>query len=372
MIQYGLVRSMWTLLLLGSASLAAATETEPVTTVAVYWQPPGAIASGPAVRAAFARAMAAKHAIFVDGTAAPAPAPSLAPELAAAVAEYNAFHFAEAAARLSELQRLADAKGGADLDGRQLSEIYLYRGMARLELGQADLAWDDIVRAARLDPARMLDREHFPPRVVAAFRRALADAAQLPRAELEVVAPADARVRVDGRPAVGPVAVPLGPHLVGIDADGLEPWSGVVTVASVHERFAPPLRPQPPPDGDRLLALAGARPAQRIMLGALARSTSGWRLVVRSLELPGLRTIGAEAALEGAPVAHVVDEALQRLDAVRPAATAAQAPRGKSRWWIWAVGGGVTAALAIALPVGIIYSRPSSAGTVGGALAPLH
>ena len=40
------------------------------------------------------------------------------------------------------------------------------------------------MNAARLEPTRVLDPARFPPRAVATYKRAAAEAAQLPRAEL--------------------------------------------------------------------------------------------------------------------------------------------------------------------------------------------
>ena len=171
-------------------------------TVAVYWQPPGEPA--PAARGAggIRRGGGAPRGAHRSST----PSSRRAGEpLAGAGARRGAspttprFRFAEALAKLDELARLADARGGGDLDPRQLSEIYLYRGLARLELGPAEAAWDDLVRAARLDPTRVIDPARFPPRVVAAYRRAVAEVAQLPRAELEVTRPTARVVRFDGR-----------------------------------------------------------------------------------------------------------------------------------------------------------------------------
>ena len=122
-----------------------------------------------ALRAAFVEAAARRGASGVVDAVEPAPRdPPLGPALQAALADYAAFHFTEALAKLDELARLADARGGGDLDARQLSEIYLYRALARLEVGPADAAWDDLVRAARLDPARVIDPARFTPRAVAA------------------------------------------------------------------------------------------------------------------------------------------------------------------------------------------------------------
>ena len=124
----------------------------PVATVAVYWQPPQVAAVGGAARAAFSDAARSIGARFVDAGAVEPAAPSLVSALEAAKGAYAVFAFRDAIASLEVLQRTADAAGGGDLDGRQLSEIFLYRGLAKLEVISAEAAWDDLVNAARLEP----------------------------------------------------------------------------------------------------------------------------------------------------------------------------------------------------------------------------
>lgn len=336
-------------------------------TVAVWWQPPGDAAPAERVHAAFAAAAAQRGAPLVDASE-PAPAgPSLLPALQAALGDYAAFHFADALAKLDELARLADARGGGDLDTRQLSQIYLYRGLSRLEVGPADAAWDDLVRAARLDPARVIDPARFPPRVVTAYRRAAAEVAQLPRAELEVARPADAVLRVDGREVSTPLGVLIGPHFVSVRAPGYEPWAAVVPVSAARERLRPALRPYQPPDADRLLALTRGRAPRRLLVGAVERGPAGWRFVARQITLPDGRTVSDGAALDGRPTAPSVAAVLERLS---PVAAGPTAPPPRRRWWPWALAGSVAAALAVVIPVSIVYATPAPA--VGGGLGPLR
>jgi len=342
---------------------------------AIYWQPPGEPPLGEAARAGFTAAVRPLGVRLLDAstTAPPAP-PSLAPALDEAKADYARFQFAQATARLDELQRRADASGGGDLDARQLSEIFLYRGLSRLETASAEAAWDDLVRAARLDPARILDPARFPPRAVAAYKRAASEVAQLPRAELVVEAPPGAQLRVDGAPASSStVAVTFGQHYVAVRADGFEPWAGVVPVAGARERFTPPLHAYQPPDGDRLLALAGTPPPRQLLVGALERGGAGWRFVARDVTLPDGKTVSDAVALGGETPARVAVEALVRrlVAPPAPAPVAApapsQAPPARRRWWPWAVGGGGAAVVvAVAITLGVVLGSP--APSVGGSV----
>jgi hypothetical protein len=369
MIQYRLVRGLVCLLVL--LGCGAAARAAPTANVAVWWQPPGDSPLAARTRAAFAEASGARGFVLVDASEPSDAPPSLVPALEAAVADYAAFRFADALVRLDELARLADARGGGDLDQERLTDIYLYRGLARLEVGPAEAAWDDLVRAARLDPTRVIDPARFPPRVVAAYRRAAAEVAQLPRTELEVAAPSGAAVRVDGSVVVGTVSVAAGAHFVTVAAAGYERWAAVVVVSGAHERLQPPLRTYEPPDGDRLIALTRERAPRRILLGALVRGGDTWRFVAREISLADGKTVSDGVALGVAPVAFAVDGVLAR---VSPILVAAPPPPRKPlyrRWWVWAAAGGVAAALAVVLPVSIVYGS-SPGGNVGGSIGPLR
>jgi hypothetical protein len=361
MIQCAPVRAIALILVWAAAAVAE----ERAGVVGIYWEPPGAPAPGGSARAAFADALRPLGARVLDAAAGAAAAPPLlAPALDAAKAEYARFQFAAALAHLDELARLADAQGGGELDDRQLSEIFLYRGLARLETGAEETAWDDLVRAARLDPARVMDPARFPPRAVATYKRAVAEVAQLPRAELAVEAPPDALVRVDGAAAAGALSVTLGQHFVTVEAQGFERWASVVSVASARARVAPPLRAWQPPEGDRLLALAGEG-ASRVVLGALVRAPSGWRFVARDITLPDGKFVSDAVALGDAPVRAAVQALVRRLITPSVAAPVARAPR---RWWPWVVAGGGAVVAAVAITLGVVLGGSSPTGTAAGTL----
>ena len=370
MIQYRLVRGLpWLLAIVSAATAARAAP--PGHAVAVWWQPPGDLAQSARARAAFADAAQRRGASFVDATEPARTPPSLVPALDAALADWAAFRFADALAKLDELARLADARGGGDLDQRQLGEIYLYRGLCRLEVGPAEAAWDDLVRAARLDPTRVIDPARFPPRAVAAYRRAAVEVTERGRVALEVAAPPGAALALDGHAFDGAATVPVGTHFVAVDAAGYEPWAAVVDVSGAHERLQPPLRPYQPPDADRLVALTAARAPRQILAGALVRGDHGWSFVARELTLPDGKMVSHAVALADTPIAVAVEGAVARVAPLLTALPPAAAPK-KSRWWIWAAAGGLAATLAVVIPVSIVYSSPSPTGTIGGSLGTLH
>jgi hypothetical protein len=362
------VRGLGALLLVGSVCCAQRAAAADPTPKGVYWQPQGAAAVGDAARAAFVRVLAARGITVETLSGAPPVTPSPAPALAAALADFAAFHFADAQAKLTELQRVVEASGGGDLDARQLSELYLYRGLARVELGQADQAWDDFVRAARLDATRVLDAAQFPPRVVASYRRAVADAALVPRAELALELPDGAEVRLDGRAAPASGSVALGAHLLRVEAPGFLPWAGSITVTSAQERFHPPLQPLEPPAVGELAAAAHAGPTP-LVIGVLARGPAGWRFVARRHDPYSGRTSTVEQSIDATGASRTVESLLAQLLDPAPLLHEPQVvakPKRRVPWWVWVAAGGVAAALAVAIPVGIVYSQPTP--SVGGSV----
>jgi hypothetical protein len=342
--------------------------------VAVYWQPPGEV---PSVKEAFTLAVSPMP--IVDASEKAQESLSLVPQLDAAKLSYTKFAFADAITKLDELQRLADAGGGGDLDARQLSEIFFYRGLSRLETGANEAAWEDLVHAARLDPSRIVDPARYPPRAVAAYKRAVAEVAQLHRGALALDVPENSLVRIDGAPSAG--AVTLGAHFVSVKADGYEPWAGVVTVSG-HDRFTPPLHAYRPPDPDRVTALAGS--VRRVWLGALERNGSSWRFVVRAF-VDG-KTLSDSVSLGEAPTARAVADVVKRLqnavdrlqnevsrlqtEVNRLPAAANPSPAPRKRWWAWAVAGGISLAV-VAVGLGVGLGTASSTGQVGGPLGTL-
>jgi hypothetical protein len=326
-------------------------------TAAVYWQPPDSGALGADARAAFGAAAASMGARFVDATPAEPVVPSLVPALEAAKAAYARFAFRDAITALDALQRDAYAAGGGDLDSRQLSEIFLYRGLAKLEATSTDAAaWDDLVNAARLEPTRVLDPARFPPRAVAAYKRAAAEAAQLPRADLLLDVPPDAVVHVDGARTSPAASITLGQHFVSVAADGFERWAAAVTVASDPTRFKPPIHAHRPPPVDKIAALAGAPEPQRLLVGMLERTPGGWTFTVRDIPLPDGRIVSDSVALGDVPTRAAVASLVRRL---RPPAVA----EPRRRWLPWVIG--ACAVVLVGAGVAFAVSGEPSPNVVG-------
>lgn len=335
--------------------VAAAAPAE--TTVAVYWQPPEVAAIAGAVRVAFSDAAKAIGARVVDAGPTEPGTGSLVPALEAGKSAYARFAFRDALAALDALQRAADAAGGADLDGRQLSEIFLYRGLAKLETMSAEAAWDDLVNAARLEPTRVLDPARFPPRAVTAYKRAATEAALLPRAELILDVPPDAVVRLDGVRSPPAAALTLGQHFVSIAADGYERWAAVIPVAGAT-RFKPPIHLHRPPPVDKLVALAGRPEPHHLLVGALEKVPAGWSFTVRDITLSDGRSVSDSVTLGDVPTRAAVAGLVHR---VRPPPA-----EPRRRWTPWIIG--ACAAVLTASAIAIAATRetpPNVSGDLG-------
>jgi hypothetical protein len=204
-------------------------------------------------------------------------------EVGEGIAAYDAMRYEAALAHLDAAATAAGASGGAGLDRSQLSDIYLFRGMVRRELGDAASAFDDFVRAARFAPGRTLDPGRFPPAAREAHARAEAAVAAAGRSTLRVTGPAGARAFIDGSD-MGPVPVrceglPRGEHFVRVELSGREPWVTRVTLSDPEAtvRADPaPRRPAIDPRRPEGLAAAGrARSAQLVIAVAVSAAADG-------------------------------------------------------------------------------------------------
>lgn len=65
----------------------------------------------------------------------PLSASKSAAQLVDAIADYHAFRYKEAIARLDRLIAVLDSSGGRGLDQSQLADVFIYRAMSKGELG---------------------------------------------------------------------------------------------------------------------------------------------------------------------------------------------------------------------------------------------
>jgi len=151
--------------------------------------------------------------------------------------------FAEAQAALDGAVAEVVSSGAAGLDTAQLTDLFLYQGMAAQKADWKDvpkplteitpaLAKQAYLRAATLNPDRLMPPRQFPPLALESWRLATAEISRQPRGSILVHAPASALVAVDGGPLRAgtlPAAdLHYGDHFIRVEDPGRRPWTTVV------------------------------------------------------------------------------------------------------------------------------------------------
>lgn len=346
---------------LASARAAVAA---PTADVVVYWAADAPQDLRDQVRTAATRA----GATFVDRSPTAATPPAAPALLAEAVAAYDALRFEDAVAALDRAAAEIDAGGAAGLTSSQLADVFLFRGLARVQRGDP-AAWDDLVISARLDPARVLDPARFPPRAIEQLQRAQRAAVEQARAPLTVHAPAACTVTIDGAPTAGasaapaagpgartaPVIVELAPgvHWVRAACPDHAPWGRRVLLSAPGVAVIAAPAPIAAPTADLALiqarTMGAAAVVDVIVRGGAARA----RLVRvsdgRELDRVSVTVDGAAAGAPGDQAAVALADAVAAL--LAPDAVVAP-PRWYRSRWVWAAGGALVAA-AILVPIAI-------------------
>jgi len=280
---------------------------------------------------------------WIDLSPAPPPPLTAAASVRAGIDAYDELRWDDALAALDAAIAEVWRTGGADLGGAELSDVFLYRGLVSTQRGDTATAWDDLVRAAALSPARTLDPLRFPTRAVEAFDRARAAVAKLARARVTVDAPG-CDAAIDGGAAAS-AEVPLGEHVVRVACPDRAPWGQRVVVAGDLTVTPPADDAGAPPDDAALAALAAAHGA----VAVLAVIVTADLAAVRVVDARGEVTAVASVRLGEGDLAAAIDRVLAppEVVVVRPA----QRPWWRSPW-LWAgVGAAVTAAVLIPFAV---------------------
>lgn len=285
-------------------------------------------------------------AVAVDAT--PVPAALEAADraaLAAGRAAYEALRFEEAVASLDAAARSVERTGGAGLTTAELADLFLYRALSAVQLGRAEPAWEDFVRAATMDPARALDPAELPPRAIEQFERARAHVAALPSAKVQLLGRADCQISVDGRAiGAGEQVLVQGRHWLAAGCPGARPVQRGFDVVAAAPMEVTALG-SPVPDGGEEAALVQAR-----ALGARAFvmvTVRGEMAMLRRLGIDGREQARRPLRLPaGASLAPLGDELNQLIGAVEGGGAT---PWYRTRW-AWAAAG-VVAATAVLLPV---------------------
>jgi hypothetical protein len=347
----------------GMSSAAA-----PRAELVISWAP-----GRPDAVAAAARAAQQAGAAAVDTTPSAAVTPADGAALRAGRAFYDALRFDEARKMLTVAAQSLERTGGAGWPSGALADLFLYRALTSVQLGDAEASWEDFVRAATVDPARALDPAELPPRAIEQFERARAYVATLPRARVRIVGGSGCQLTVDGR-AVGEGELELwrGRHWLVASCPARQPVQrgfDVVGTALASPSEALELAvsgpPLPPLTDDAALVQARALGARAVVtvvvtgeLVLLRRlGIDGREQARRAMRLSALRTSWPGASDDAAaPSLTALTDEIARL--LRPVAE----PAGRTPWyrsrWAWAAAG-VIAATAVLLPLALQDDGPS-------------
>ena len=304
----------------------------PAADLVVVWAPGAEVAP-------IAQAARRAGAAVIDRSPAADAVPATAAILAHGIEAYDGLRYDEAWATLQEARALADRTGAAGLTQSQLADLFLYRGLVKIQQADPATAWDELVASVTIDPVRVLDPARFPPRVateLARVRQALGDR---PRAVLAVDAPAGCTALIDGAAAsaVGPAPLVVGAHWLHVACPERAPW-GTRIELTADQRIAARNAALVPPSEDDLLIQARTAGARAFVAVELHGGVGTARLIGADGHERDRRSVAITSDL--APLAHAVQELL--------------VPAPAAHWyqsrWAWAAGAAVVVA-AILIPV---------------------
>ncbi len=341
--------------------------------VVFFWSSPGrALSETRQLLSAVQSAAAAVGARVLDLSPPAATPPDTAARVARAVTAYDAMQFADAIGALDAAALAAAEHGAWGLSREALVDLFLYRALARTESGDEAGAWTDFVRAATIDPSRVLDPARFRPSAVKSFGRAVREVSARQPVTLTVRAPSGSRIHIDGRSSGGETASEAllpGEHYVWVERPEAAPFGRTVTLAAAASLTAPDDAARLPEDAQL------RRRAQRLAAGAplvvaLSRQGGIDTVELRSLDPGGAVPRGA-VRLGPSPEANardlrpVVERALSELAAAErdraELTTTLPGATGERRWyhsrWLW-VGVGAAAALVAVSPFLFDSSEP--------------
>ena len=301
----------------------------PAADLVVVWAPGLSIAPVQA-------AARAKGAAVLDRSPAPPAAIETAQVLQRGIESYDALKFEEARAQLDQARDLVDRTGAEGLTTAQLSDLFLYRGIIRVQLGDESSAWDELRTAIVIMPARELDRGRFPPKVVELFDRARDETMHRQASgELQVDAPAGCTAYIDDIAAPTKVQKLAGSHWVRIDCPDRPPWGQRIDLTSAGMHLKPDPAPYAPPTDEEVLVQARVANARALVVVEVHGKVATARLVGLDGRERDRRTITVDHDLQ--PVADAVTDLL----------TPAARPHWYESKWAWAAGAAAIAAIVL-------------------------
>lgn len=324
-------------------ALAPAVLAAPAADLVVVW--------APGARVAPIEQVARSHgAAVIDRSPHPTATAQTAEKLRAAVAAYNSLDFQHAKDQLDAVRSEIDANGAAGLSTAQLSDVFVYRGLARTKLGDESGGFDDLVTAAGIDPTRALDPQVFTPKQIDEFSRAKEASAQRAHGKITLDVPAGCAATIDAAPASAPVDRVAGYHWVRVTCPDREPRGQPLLLTGGDATV--PIQPAPylPPSDSELLVQARTAGTRGVVVVEVHGAVGTARLVGLDGRERDRRTVTLGADL--APLADAVGDLL--------------APPPPHHWyqskWTWAAGG-VAAAAVILVPLTAVIAGSSGKTT---------
>lgn len=328
---------------LGASVVAGAA---PAADVVVVWAPGAKIAP-------IAAAARAHGAAVIDRSPAPPAAIETAKILQRGIDAYDALRYDEARSALDQARDLVDRTGAAGLSTAQLSDLFLYRGLVRVQLGDETGAWDELTTSVVVDPARALDPGRFPPKIVELFQRAKDQATHdKASADLELDAPTGCTAFVDGVATSGKAHAIAGSHWVRVDCSDRTPWGQRVDLPNIGLHLRADPLPYAPPSEAELLVQARVAGARAIVVAEVHGNIA----TARVLGLDGREKDRRSVTIAGdlAPLAAAVGELLT---------PAPHTPWYQSKW-AWAGGAAAIAAIVL-VPITAAIAGGSNPTTFG-------
>ncbi len=328
------------------ALLPASTMAAPAADVVVVWAPGARVTP---IEEVARRAGAA----LVDRSPVPDAVPDTARLLQRGIEAYDALRLEDAWEALDEARALADRTGAAGLTQTQLADLFLYRGLVKIQEGDPTASWDELVTSVTIDPVRVLDPARFPPRVGSELERVRQALQDRKRATLAVDVPTGCTAVIDGAVASGvaPAQPLVGSHWVSVACPDRAPWGTRVELTGDQLAVARNA-PLAPPTDDELLIQARAVGARAFVAVELRGGVGTARLVGADGQERDRRSVAITGDL--VPLAGAVRELLAR----------APKPHWYASRWAWAAGAaGVAAAILIPVTAAVSHNTNPSTWT---------
>lgn len=326
------------------AALPVRAEAAPAADVVVVWAPGAKVTP---IDEVARRAGAA----VIDRSPAADPIPATAGIVKQGIDAYDALRFEDAWATLDEARALADRTGAAGLTQPQLADLFLYRGLVKIQQGDLNAYWDELVTSVTIDPVRVLDPARFPPRVASELARVHQALQDHKRATLAVDAPPGCTTLIDGAAAsaVASAQLLVGSHWAYVTCADRAPWGTRVELTGDQLVVARNTVLAPPTDDEVLI--------QARTVGATAFVAVEIRSGVGTARL-----VGVDGRERDRRSVAVTGDLTPLANAVRELLSPVVRPHWYETRWAWAAGAALVAA-AILVPLTAVVAQSNGPST---------